>query len=161
MPLEKSKRQRLRAAHGYIGLGMFEEANAELKEIDPLCRHLPEVLMARVAIYGALEKWDLMAIVAKQLVEWSSSEPGNFIDSAYASRRVESIHLAHALLSRAAELQPDHGPIQFDLACYESQLGNTDRATAHLKRATAIDPKFGLMALDDPVLEPLWASIST
>ncbi len=26
---------------------MFEEANAKLEEIDPFCRHLPEVLVAQ------------------------------------------------------------------------------------------------------------------
>lgn len=79
MPREKPDQQHLHAAHGYIQLEMFEEANDELEEIDSFCRHLPEVLMARVAIYGALEKWELMAIVAKKLVEWNPSEPGNFI----------------------------------------------------------------------------------
>jgi hypothetical protein len=96
MPLEKPNQQHLHAAHGYIGLGMFEEANAELEEIDPFCRHLPEVLIARIAIYCALKKWELMAIVGKNLVEWNSDEPQNFVDWAYATRRAESIHLAHA-----------------------------------------------------------------
>ena len=112
MPLEKPDLQHLRAAHGYIQLGMFEEANGELEEIDSFCRHLPEVLMARVAIYGALEKWELMAIVTKKLVEWNPNEPGDFIDWAYATRRAESMHLAYAILSRGAELHPDHGTIQ-------------------------------------------------
>ena len=34
---------------------MFDAANAELEEIDSLCRHLPEVLMARAAIYHGLK----------------------------------------------------------------------------------------------------------
>jgi hypothetical protein len=51
MPLEGPDRLHLRAACGYVELGMFEEANAELEEIDPFCRHLPEVLLARLAIY--------------------------------------------------------------------------------------------------------------
>jgi hypothetical protein len=50
MPLANPDHQHLRAAHGFIELGIFEEANAELEEIDPFCRHLPEVLTARVAI---------------------------------------------------------------------------------------------------------------
>jgi len=53
MPLEKSEQQHLRSAHGYIELGMFDEANAELMEIDTFCRHLPEVLLTRVVIYHA------------------------------------------------------------------------------------------------------------
>jgi len=58
MPISNPDQQHLHAAHGYIELGMFDAANAELEEIDPLCRHLPEVLSARVVIYHALKKWD-------------------------------------------------------------------------------------------------------
>jgi len=43
MPLENPDHRHLRAAHGFIELGMFLEANAELEEIDPFCGHLPEV----------------------------------------------------------------------------------------------------------------------
>lgn len=47
MPLEKADQQQLRSAHGYVELGMFKEANAELEEIDPLCRTVAEVLVTR------------------------------------------------------------------------------------------------------------------
>ena len=50
MSLDGCDQRHLQAAHGYIELGLFEEANAELEEIDPLCRHVPEILPARVAI---------------------------------------------------------------------------------------------------------------
>ena len=63
----KSDRLHLRAACGYVELGMFEEANAQLEEVDPFCRHLPEVLLARLAIYHGLGKWKLLAVVAKKL----------------------------------------------------------------------------------------------
>ena len=139
---------------------MFEEAQAELKEIDPFCRDLPELLAARIPFYRALEKWDLMAIVAKKLIEWRPEAPGYFIDWAYAARRGESIHQAHAILTRAAGLHPTDATIQFNLACCESQLGNLDPAKTYLKRAIAIEEKFRLMALDDPDLEPLWESLS-
>jgi hypothetical protein len=71
MPLEGSDQRHLQAAHGYIELGLFKEANAELEEIDAFFRHLPEVLVARVAIYHGLEKWELLSVVAKELVEWN------------------------------------------------------------------------------------------
>ena len=57
MPLEASDQQHLKAGLGCAELGMFEEANAELEEIDPLCRHCPEVLKVRVAIYQRVGKW--------------------------------------------------------------------------------------------------------
>ena len=67
--------------------------------------------------------------------------------------------MAYETLKRASGLHPTHGLIQFNLACYESQRGDLDQAKAHLKLATAIDAKFSLMALDDPDLKPLWASL--
>ena len=66
MPLEGPDQLHLRAAVGYIELAMFEEANTELEEIDPFCRHLPAVLLARLAIYHGLEKWELLSVVAKK-----------------------------------------------------------------------------------------------
>jgi len=59
-----------------------------------------------------------------------------------------------------ASLHPTDPTIQFNLACYEAQIGSLDRAKAYLKRATEIDPKFRLMALEDPDLEPLWPSLA-
>ena len=140
MPLENPHHQDLQSAHGYIALGMFAEANAELEEIDPFCRHLPEVLAVRVIIYRELKKWDLMVVVAQKLAEWNPSEPGNFIDWAYATRRAESIHQAHAILARGAELHQDDGLIQFNLACYEAQMGDLDQAKANLSPATKLMP---------------------
>ena len=55
---------------------------------------------------------------------------------------------------------PTDGTVQFNLACCEAQMGNLDRAKVHLKQATEIEAKFRLMALDDPDLEPLWASLA-
>jgi hypothetical protein len=63
-------------------------------------------------------------------------------------------------LTRGAERHPENGLIQFNLACYEAQLGKLDIAKSHLARATKADPKFSLMAMDDPDLEPLWASLA-
>jgi tetratricopeptide (TPR) repeat protein len=161
MPLEAADQTHLRAAHGYIELEVFDAANAELEEIDPLCRQLPEVLMARLAIYLGLKKWELMAIVVTKLVEWNPGEPDYFIKLAYAQRRAESLELALQTLGRAAVLHPTDTTIRFNLACYEAQLGNLARAKQHLNRATEIDSNFKLVALEDPDLEPLWTSWAT
>ena len=53
MPLENPDRLHLRAELGYVELGIFDAANAELKEIDSFCRHLPEVLVARLLFITA------------------------------------------------------------------------------------------------------------
>ena len=91
MSLEGPDQLHLRAAHGYIEIGLFLEANAELEKITPSCRHAPEVLDSRVVIYQGLQNWDLMAIVAKQLVEWNPGEAAYFLHLAYALRRAASL----------------------------------------------------------------------
>jgi hypothetical protein len=47
VPLEVLDEQHRRAAIGYVELGMYLEADAELDKIDPLCRAAPEVLQIR------------------------------------------------------------------------------------------------------------------
>jgi hypothetical protein len=60
MALEPLDQRHLQAADGFIELGMFEEANARLEELDPFLRSVFEVLIRRLAIYHGLKKWDLM-----------------------------------------------------------------------------------------------------
>src|SRR5688572_18094175 len=47
IPLTPDDAQRLRAAEGYLTLGMHLEANDELEQIDPEARHVPEVFEVR------------------------------------------------------------------------------------------------------------------
>jgi len=51
--------------------------------------------------------------------------------------------------------------MRYNLACYECQLGNLERAKLWLERAaTMSNPKeIKSMALDDPDLKPLWQEI--
>lgn len=151
--------KRLRAAWGYIELGMFEAANDEVGAIEAVWRGSPDVQRARLEIYRGLEKWELMEIVAVKLLEWNPKKAGHFVNLAYAARRAQSVGKAREILARAAELHPDDATIQFNLACYDAQLGDIDAAKEHLKRATSTEAKFSAMALDDPDLAPLWDSL--
>ena len=67
VPLEPPDQKHWEAASGYVQLGMYLEADAELDEIDPFCRAVPEVLAVRLEIYAGLQKWELMQAVAKKL----------------------------------------------------------------------------------------------
>ena len=101
MPLEKADQEHLQAASGYIQLGLLEEANAELENIEPSCRQVSDVLLARLPIYRGLEKWELMEVVARKLVEWNPREQVFWIDLAYATRRTDSLLAAAAVLTEA------------------------------------------------------------
>jgi len=87
MPLELDDAIHLDAAQGFVGLGMYLEANGKLDEIGAYCRHVPEVLAVRVEIFQALEKWEAMAVVARKLAEYHQDEPRWWVLWADATRR--------------------------------------------------------------------------
>ena len=159
MPLEREDQMHLTAASGYADLGMWLEANEALEEITPDVRHVPEVLRERVFIYRGLQKWEAMAAIAERLAEWNPDDPQWFVLLAYGTRRARSLEAARSVLMRAERLHPKEGTIQFNLACYQAQLGKLEEAKAYLKRAIEIDPRFKLMGLEDPDLEPIWAAM--
>jgi hypothetical protein len=53
MPLEPPDQKHWKAASGYVQLGMYLEADAQL---DEFCRAAPEVLAVRLEIYAGLKK---------------------------------------------------------------------------------------------------------
>jgi tetratricopeptide (TPR) repeat protein len=160
MPLELSDQKYLRAAHGYVELGMHSEAAAELGKIDPFCLVLPEVLSVRLEVYAGLQEWEMMQMAAKRLRNHDPTNVQWVIALGYATRRAESIGAAKSILMEALKRNPEEPTIRYNLACYECQLGDLAVAKQHLKAATKADTKFRGMALDDPDLEPLWAEIA-
>jgi tetratricopeptide (TPR) repeat protein len=156
MPLDTPDRHHCEAAIGYTELGMYEDANAELENVDPFNRATPEVLRVRAAIYHGLKKWELLQVVALQLTRL---EPANIqwtVSLAYATRRAVAIESAQDILLAAKSNFPQEAIIPFNLACYCCQLGDHDAAKNYLKQAFAIDPNWRQAALDDKDLEPLW-----
>jgi hypothetical protein len=156
MPLTDQDQHHLTAAEGYVELGMWLDANAELDEIDPEARHLPEVLKVRLSIYQGLKKWGLAQVVAVRL---SDDEPENErwpAAHAMAARRVEGLESAKAILLAAVERLPRAAVLQYNLACYECQLGELAIARARLASAFRANPKLRIVSIDDNDLKPLW-----
>jgi tetratricopeptide (TPR) repeat protein len=160
MPLPPEDQSRLTAAEGYITLGMFLEANAEIENVSAELRHLHEVLALRVQIYPALKKWALMETVARALATSAPSNPKWVALWAYATRRADSLATAKKILTDACERHPDSALVLYNLACYQAQLGELEDAKMRLTLAVKIDPQFREIALEDDDLKPVWDSLS-
>lgn len=139
---------------------MFLDANAELEEIDPEVRHVPEVLVVRLSVCHALKKWELMQTVARKLALYDGENPNWIVSLAAATRRAENIEAAKRILLEAVEQHPNHALMHYNLACYESVLGELEVAKARLEHALKMDPGMRVMALDDEDLKPLWDELS-
>ena len=156
----KGMQRHLRAAQGYIELGMFVEASDELECIAPEHRSHPVVLAFRYDIYCELEKWTHAEVVARHLVKISPEDSGCWIGWAYATRRCQSIEAAKQILLDAEKLYPQDAQIQFNLGCYASQMENPQEAKRRVAVAVALNDSYRLLALDDPDLQPLWDDLA-
>jgi tetratricopeptide (TPR) repeat protein len=159
VPLEQPDRQHWQAATGYVELGMFLEADAELDKIDPFNRAAPEVLALRIAIYRGLEKWELMQEIARRLAEFQPDDIQWTMSLAYATRRANSIEAAKKVLLSAEPRFPKEAAIRYNLACYFCQTGDIPSAKNYLKQAFEIDLSLRLAALEDEDLKALWGSL--
>jgi lipopolysaccharide biosynthesis regulator YciM len=155
-PLKADWRTHVLASSGYLELGMFDAAALMLEEIAPEDKDRNEVLGARVNLYMAAKKWDMVAAVASHLVKVDPQTPGWWISLAYALRCTESIEKAEAILLRAQAIHPNVAMIAFILACYASVAGRIEEAKDRLRHAINFDKDIRKLALDDQDLKPLW-----
>ena len=147
------------AAQGYLDLGLPLDANNEIESMNAEVRHLPEVLEVRVGIYRKMEKWELMQTVAKSLALHDPDEPQFTIWWAYATRRADSLDAARLILVNAVERLPEVPIFLFNLACYEAQLGDIERAKKHLQHAIELRGELRRAALEDEDLRPVWNAV--
>jgi hypothetical protein len=127
--------QHCEAAIGYAELGMFEDASAELDNVDPFNRTMPEVLRVRAVIYHGLKKWELLRVVALQLTRLEPENVQWVVSLADATRRAVSIECARDILLAAKPIFPNEPVIPFNLACYNCQLGEVESARDYVGQA--------------------------
>jgi tetratricopeptide (TPR) repeat protein len=151
--------RRLRAVEGYIELGIYDEADREIEQIDPDCPAVSRVLALKLCIYAGLCEWPLMEAVAKKLAERNPDDAQWAIWRAYAAARGHSIEAAKKILIEALRTHPNDPRVHYALGCYESRLHHFYTAKRHVARAIQLDARLRLLALSDADLEPLWSDI--
>ena len=149
---------RLSHARGYLGLGLLEEAAAELAALPADEAESLDALALRTLVLQAQQQWLLLQPVAAALVGRQPEEAGWWIIWAYATRRAESLASAEAILRDAEIRHPEEPAIQFNLGCYACQRGDLTEARRRVDRAIALDATFRQQAADDDDLAPLRAA---
>lgn len=164
MENRQRKRQRLptqrRVEHalGYIGLGMFAPALAELDSIETGDQFRPEVLSARVELHMTTKQWPEVIAVASRLVQTNPEIEHAWIGWAFALRELDRVAEARTVLLAA---EPHHGTtsavLHYNLACYDSLLGNLTEARRRLAIAYRMDDRLKADGALDPDLRALRA----
>ena len=146
---------RLAHARGYLGLGMIEDASAELDEVPPDMARETEVLALRALVLQEQAQWPTLVGVASELVLRQPMEPGWWVAWAYAARRSQSLAAAEAILLEAERTHPQEASIQFNLGCYACLRGDLTEARRRVDQAITLNGSFKEAAATDPDLAPL------
>jgi Tfp pilus assembly protein PilF len=149
----------LRAAIGFIELGMPEDAVFEIESLLPEDKNRRDVLEVRLEIYREAKAWSLMEVVARELWKRHPDGPVYWTNLAWAVRRSGSMVAARDILLEAVKRFPSDAMTNYNLGCYACQLGDIEQAKTRVGKAIELDAKFKLLALDDADLDPLWEQI--
>ncbi len=152
----------LQAAQGWLELGNWLEANAELENISPQVRAHPDVLQVRCKIYNDAEQWDYLAEIAYSLCTMIPDSAFGPLHLAHALRKLDRTKEALDALLPVADKFLDEWRIAYQLACYSCKLGELKEAMGWLEAAIDVAGKEDIRAkaLDEPDLEALWLDIA-
>ncbi|MEO6245068.1 MAG: hypothetical protein ABIQ12_06500 [Opitutaceae bacterium] len=148
-------KRRIAHARGYLELGMLAEAAAELALVPEPENAGLGFQGVRLALLQEQQDWPALRDCARDYAHRVPEEAAAWVTWAYAARRADSITAARKVLLEAIPHHPANGTIQFNLACYASQLGELTDARHHLELAIALDKEFAKAAVTDPDLAPL------
>ena len=130
---------------------MPEDALAELDEVQAgssIALHL------RVDALFRLGDWPTAAAICMPMTVEEPSDPGWWIQGAYAQRRARSVEEAEAVLLTGLNCHPAHAMILYNLACYACVQGRADDARDYFRRSASAHPEEMLaMGIEDPDLE--------
>lgn len=159
--LEAPDIHHLRAAEGWLELGNAREAQSELDCLSDVAQGLPEVIAVRWGILAHFKKWEQSIVIANRLIDLAPSSALGWIHRSYALHELKRTREARDSLLPAARLFPAVETIAYNLACYECQLGELDKARSWLRRAFKLhDPgELASRAKEDADLKPLWSEM--
>jgi predicted Zn-dependent protease len=147
--------KKLRSAQGYYELGMCDDALAEIDGIDAKLQQRPDILELRVLILLRAREWERALEVSRKLCKIRPEANGGYIHSAYCLHELGHTEEARAMLLSGPPSLTQEPTYHYNLACYESVLGNMEAAQAHLDTSISIDKRFREFARSDPDLKAI------
>lgn len=146
------------AAYGWLGLGNAGEAYSELESLTPEQRHLPIVLECKISIYIHSKDWEAALGICHHLIKEYPERPNAHIHAAYCLHELGQTKEAKKTLLAGPDRLQETALFWYNMACYETQLGNLAKAKSLLQECFNRDQTYKESAAVDPDLAPLWES---
>ena len=145
----------LRAAQGWLELGLPVEALCELRSLSGTDQRLPEVLRLRLAAEMEDERWNAASDTARLLCLRQPGDAGAYMQAAYCLHETGDTLAARDWLLRGPGELLQEPLFHYNIACYHAVLGEREDALRHLARAFEMDPLLRQVAAGDEDLEDL------
>ncbi len=146
----------LQAAEGYVFLGLYNEALAEVASIPEGEQDDCDVLIARIRIMLHLKRWKKAAQLSARGAALHDSEDEFTVQRAFALHQLNLGAQAARVLLDAPEWIRRTGILHYNLACYEARWGNLTVARQCVQAAIQINSAIKKNAKIDPDLAELW-----
>lgn len=145
----------MRAALGWLELGLPEEALSELASLTARERMRRHALELRLLAEMEARRWNAAADTGRLLCIKEPKEPRFFIHAAYCLHETGDTLAARDWLLKGPAALIEDPLFHYNLACYLAVLGERKRAKSHLERAFEMDASLRDSALDDRDLDAL------
>ena len=145
--------QKVRIAEGYAELGMLDDALTELDELDPVHHNRLEILRMRVDVVLQKRDWQSGLQLGLRICGLHPTESCGYIHAAFCLHELgRTSEAKQTLLDGPAGLL-DEPVYYYNLACYETVLGNLEQAKVYLRASFRLDKSFRELAKGDPDLQ--------
>jgi len=142
-------------AQGYMELGLFEDARAELVALPKQAWERADVLETWVLCQMGEQRWEEALEMSRRLCEMQAREPGGFIHAAYCLHELGRTEEAMELLQNGPRSLRTKAVYFYNLGCYCAKLGRVDEAKRLLEKSFEIDNGLRRVAKKDPDLAEL------
>ena len=147
--------QIVRIAEGYSELGMLEDALGELGRLDAEQQERLEVLRMRVDIHLRKRDWENALRLSLRFCAVNPNQPFGYVHAAFCLHELgRTSEAKQTLLDGPASLL-DEPVYYYNLACYDTVLGNFEQAKVYLRASFRLDKSFKTMAKTDPDLKQI------
>jgi predicted Zn-dependent protease len=147
--------QIVRIAEGYSELGMLEDALGELGQLDAEQQERIEVMRMRVDILLRKQDWEDALRLSLRFCAVNPNQPYGYVHAAFCLHELgRTSEAKQTLLDGPASLL-DEPVYYYNLACYDTVLGNIEQAKVYLRASFRLDKSFKTMAKNDPDLKQI------
>lgn len=131
--------QTLRAASGWLALGLAKDALMELESLPTEAKSTREALELRLHALMETKAWNRASDTARLLCLKDSAEPEFFLRAAFCLHETGDTLAARNWLLKGPKTLFEMAIFHYNLACYLWTLGDAEPARCHLRKAIRMD----------------------